>query len=157
MRPWLKRTFIGLFGASVLFGSLAACSHRPHGGGTMLSEEEAVKFRDRFVDKTARELKLDDAQKQRLVALADKLREQRKALMAGTPDPRAEVQNLVKDAHFDRWRAQELVNTKLGAVRDLSPQVIAAAGDFYDSLRPEQQQQVRDFMARRPSRFGWHG
>jgi Spy/CpxP family protein refolding chaperone len=157
MRPWLKRTFIGLFGASVLFGSLSACSHRPHGGTAMLSEEEAAKFRDRFVDRAARELKLDDAQRQRLVALADKLREQRKALMAGTPDPRAEVQNLVKDAHFDRWRAQELVNTKLAAVRDLSPQVIAAAGDFYDSLRPEQQQQVRDFMARRHSRFGWHG
>lgn len=158
MRPWLKRTFIGLFGASVLFGSLAACSHRHHGGGTMLSEEEAVKFRERLVDKAARELKLDDAQKARLAVLADKLREQRKALMAGTPDPRAEVQNLVKDAHFDRWRAQELVNTKLAAVRDLSPQVIAAAADFFDALRPEQQQQVRDFMARRHGRWGgWHG
>jgi protein CpxP len=27
--------------------------------------------------------------------------------------------------------------------------VIAAAAEFYDGLRPEQQQQVRDFMARR--------
>jgi protein CpxP len=158
MRPWLKRTFIGLFGASVLFGSLAACSHRHHGGGTMLSEEEAAKFRERLVDRAARELKLDDAQKQRLATLADRLREQRRALMAGTPDPRAEVQNLVKDAHFDRWRAQELVNAKLAAVRDQSPQVIAAAADFFDSLRPEQQQQVRDFMARRGGRWGgWHG
>ena len=157
MRPWLKRTFIGLFGASVLFGGLAACSHRHHGGTMTLSEEEAVKLRERMVDRVARELKLDDAQKQRLGVLADKLREQRKALVAGTPDPRAEVQNLVKDTTFDRWRAQELVNGKLAAVRDLSPQVIAAAADFYDGLRPEQQQQVRDFMARRGGRWGWRG
>jgi protein CpxP len=149
MRPWLKRTFIGLFGASVLFGSLAACSHRHHGSTATLSEEEAAKFRERLVDRAARELKLDDAQKQRLAVLAMRLREQRLALMAGTPDPRAEIQNLVKDASFDRWRAQELVNAKLAAVRDQSPAVIAAAAEFYDGLRPEQQQQVRDFMARR--------
>ncbi len=156
MRPWLKRAFIGLFGASVLFGGLAGCSHRHH-GGTPLSEEEAAKFRERMVDRVAGELKLDAAQRQRLTVLAEKLREQRLALMTGSADPRVEVQNLVKDASFDRWRAQELVDAKLAAVRDKSPQVIAAAADFYDGLRPEQQQQVRDFMARRGGRWGWHG
>jgi len=156
MRPWLKRTFIGLFGASVLFGGLSACSHR-HAAGTTLSEEEAAKFRERLVDRVGDELKLDAAQRQRLTVLAEKLREQRLALMAGTADPRVEVQNLVKDASFDRWRAQELVDAKLAAVRDKSPQVIAAAADFYDGLRPEQQQQVRDFMARRGGRWGWRG
>lgn len=157
MRLWLKRTFIGLFGASVLFGGLAACSHRHHHGGTTMSEEEAAKFRERMVERVAGELKLDEAQKARLAVLALRLREQRQALMAGTPDPRAEVQNLVKDASFDRWRAQELVDAKLAAVRERSPQVIAAAADFYDGLRPEQQQRVRDFMARRGGRWGWRG
>lgn len=157
MRLWLKRTFVGLFGASVLFGGLAACSHRHHHGGTAMSEEEATKFRERMVDRVAGELKLDEAQKARLNVLALRLREQRQALMAGTPDPRVEVQNLVKDASFDRWRAQELVNAKLAAVREQSPQVIAAAADFYDGLRPEQQQRVREFMARRGGRWGWRG
>lgn len=156
MRPWLKRTFIGLFGASVLFGGLSACSHRHHGGTTM-SEEEAAKFRERLVDRVAAKLELDAAQKQRLGVLAERLREQRQALRGGTADPRAELQNLVKDTSFDRWRAQELVDAKLAAVRERSPQVIAAAAEFYDSLRPEQQQRVRDFMARRGGRFGWHG
>jgi len=157
MRPWLKRSFIGLFGASVLLGGMAACSHRHHGGGTQLGEEEAARFREKMVDRVASHLQLDAAQKQRLGVLAERLREQRQALMAGTPDPRAEVQNLVKDAAFDRWRAQELVDAKLAAVRDKSPQVIAAAADFYDGLRPEQQQKLRDFMARRGGRWGWHG
>jgi periplasmic protein CpxP/Spy len=40
-------------------------------------------------------------------------------------------------------------------VRGKSPELIAAAGEFYDSLKPEQQQKVRDFMAKRG--FGWRG
>jgi hypothetical protein len=33
--------------------------------------------------------------------------------------------------------------------------VIAAMADFYDSLKPEQQAKVREFMARRGGRHGW--
>jgi hypothetical protein len=32
-------------------------------------------------------------------------------------------------------------------------ELIAAFGDFYDSLKPEQQQKVREFMQR--GRHGW--
>jgi periplasmic protein CpxP/Spy len=156
MRPWLKRTFIGLFGATVLFGGLAACSHGRYGmhGGAM-SEEDAAQFRAKMVDRVGKELKLDEAQKQRLTALADKLREQRAALMSGANDPRAEVQALVAGPKFDRERAQGVVTAKTEALRGKSPEVIAAAADFYDSLNPEQQQKVRDFMARRG--HGWRG
>jgi hypothetical protein len=41
---------------------------------------------------------------------------------------------------------------KTAALRGKSPEVIAAAGDFFDSLTPVQQQKVRDFMQRR---HGW--
>ena len=41
---------------------------------------------------------------------------------------------------------------KTDALRSGSPEVIAALGDFYDSLNPAQQQKVRDFMSRRG---GW--
>jgi predicted MPP superfamily phosphohydrolase len=41
-----------------------------------------------------------------------------------------------------------MVNERMNAIREKSPQVIAALGDFYDSLRPEQQQKVRDFLQR---------
>ena len=85
--------------------------------------------------------------------LADKLREQRAALVAGTPDPRAELQALVAGASFDRGRAKALVQSKTDALRSKSPEVIAAAADFYDSLKPEQQAKVRDFMSH--GRRGW--
>ena len=154
MRPWIKRTFVGLFSATVLLGGLTACGHGHHGGWQM-SDADAQKMRERMIDRVSRELTLDDAQKQRLGVLADKLREQRKALVGNTADPRAELQALVSGTTFDRARAQSLVESKTDAVRTKSPEVIAAMADFYDSLKPEQQQKVREFMAKR--RGGWRG
>ena len=153
MRPWIKRTFIGLFSATVLLGGLTACGHR-HQGGWQMSDADAQKMRERMIDRVSRELTLDDAQKQRLGVLADKLREQRLALVGNTTEPRAELQALVTGTTFDRARAQALVEAKTNAVRAKSPEVIAAMADFYDSLKPEQQQKVREFMAKRR---GWRG
>jgi len=154
MRPWIKRTFIGLFSATVLLGTLTACGHGHHGGWQM-SDADAQKMRERMIDRASRELTLDDAQKQRLGVLADKLREQRQALVGNTSDPRAELQALVTGTTFDRARAQALIEAKTAAVRTKSPEVVAAMGDFYDSLRPDQQQKVREFMSRRHR--GWRG
>ena len=157
MKRWIKRTLIGAFGATILVGGLAACGHGHHGGdGWQASEADATKMRERILDRAGKELKLDEAQKLRLATLADKLRDQRTALMTTTAsaqsDPRAEARALVAGVKFDRERAQAFVESKTAAVRGKSPEVIAAAADFYDSLNPAQQQQVRDFMARRS---GW--
>ena len=156
MKRWIKRTLIGAFGVTILVGGLAACGHGHHGGGWQASEADATKMRERILDRAGRELKLDGAQRLRLATLADKLRDQRSALMttsAGAQsDPLAEAQALVTGAKFDRERAQAFVESKTAAVRGKSPEVIAAAADFYDSLNPARQQQVRDFMARRS---GW--
>lgn len=156
MKTWIKRTLIGVFGASVLFGSLAACSHGPrHGHGWQaMSEEDAAKMKSRMVEKVASKLELDEAQKAKLGVVADKLREQRNALVAGG-NPRAEVQSLVAGATFDRAKAKSLVDAKTAAINTRSPELIAAFGDFYDSLRPEQQAKVREFMSR--GRHGWRG
>ncbi|WP_310732360.1 Spy/CpxP family protein refolding chaperone [Ideonella sp. A 288] len=158
MTPWIKRTLIGLFGASVLFGGLAACSHRPHGpGGWSMSEADSAQMRERIIDKATRELSLDEAQKAKLGTLADAVKAQRAALMAGGTEPRAELQSLVAGAQFDRAKAQSLIESKTAAVRDKSPAVVTAMADFYDSLKPEQQQKVRDFMARGRGHRGWRG
>lgn len=151
MKRWLKRTFVAVFGSALLIGGLTACGgHR--GGWNNMSESDSAQMRERVLERAGKELKLDDAQKQRLAVLADKLREQRSALM-GTTDPRAEVQALVAGPKFDRTNAQALVESKTAAVRTKSPEVITAAADFFDSLNPEQQQQVREFMNKRR---GWN-
>lgn len=156
MKTWIKRTLIGVFGASVLFGSLAACSHGPrHGHGWQaMSEEDAAKMKSRMVEKVAARLELDEAQKARLGIVADALREQRNALVAGG-NPREQMQALVAGSTFDRAGAKALVDAKTRAIDSGSPALIAAFGDFYDNLRPEQQEKVREFMSR--GRRGWRG
>lgn len=155
MKPWLKRTLVGIFGASVLFGGVAACSHRGYGshGWQAMSEEDASKFKARMVERVGGKLDLDAAQKDKLGAVADTLRRQRATLIGTTPDPRAELQALIAGASFDRARAESLVQSKTEALRSASPEVIASLGDFYDSLKPEQQAKVREYLTQ--GRRGW--
>ena len=152
MKHWIKRTLVTALGATLVIGSLSACSGGRH-GGTMSDADMAAK-QIKMVDYAGKKLDLNDAQKQRLNVLADKLREQRKALMGAATDPRAELQSLVAGTTLDKAKAQAMVDEKTGALRSKSPEVIAAAADFYDSLNPAQQQQVRDLMQRRR---GWRG
>lgn len=155
MKPWIKRSLYVVFGATVLAGGLASCGHHGHHGhGASISAEDAARFQARMVERIGKELELDAQQRQRLNLLGDRLREQRTALVGKTTDPRAEVQALVAGDRFDRARAQSIVEEKTTALRSKSPEVIAAAADFYDSLNPGQQQKVRDRLVRRSGWFG---
>lgn len=152
MRPWIRRSLFALFGATIALGALTGCGHHRHPGPGATQEEQA-RWRDKMVDRVAGKLDLNAEQKQRLAALAAKLHEQRNA-MRGAGDPRAEVQALVAGDKFDRTKAQAFVNEKAAAVTQRSPEVIAALGDFYDSLNPAQQAKVREFLQKR--RHGWN-
>lgn len=153
MKPWIRRTILSLFGATIVLGSLSACGHRHDGHGWQMSAEDQAKFRGKMIDRVSGKLDLNEDQKKRLGVLADKLAEQRVALMGKTTDPRAEMQALVAGDKFDKARAQALVSEKTAALNTKSPEVVAAMADFYDSLKPEQQAKVRDYMQHR--RHGW--
>lgn len=159
MKPWIKRTLAAVFGVSLLAGGLSACGHHGHGpfGGGPVSAEQAAEWRGKMVDRVAGKLALDAAQKAKLTVLADKLAAQRQALAPAGQDPRADLKALVAGEKFDRARAQALIDEKLRAVQTGSPEVLTAMADFYDSLNPEQQQKVRDFMQRRRGWMGRHG
>jgi Spy/CpxP family protein refolding chaperone len=74
-----------------------------------------------------------------------------------TTNPSAELQSLMAGPTFDRNKASALIQDKVGAVNTKSPEVVAAMADFYDSLKPEQQSKVREFMAKRGRGHGGHG
>jgi periplasmic protein CpxP/Spy len=155
MKTWIKRSLIGLATLGVLAGGMAACGHRMHHGFGAMNEADAAQWRGRMVDRAAGKLDLDAAQKAKLAGLGEALAQQRRALVgpAGN-DPRAEFQALLAGSTLDRAKAQALVDAKTGAVQANAPQVVAAAGDFYDSLKPEQQQKLRDWLASRRHRRG---
>ncbi len=152
MKTWIRRTLIGLAATGTLLGGLAACSHGQYGHSRgPMTEADIVQLRERFINKAASKLDLDTAQKARLATLADALQAQRSALIAsgaGAAQPRAEFQALIAGTSFDRSKAQALVDSKATAVRDKAPAVVTAMADFYDSLKPEQQQKLRDLLAK---------
>ncbi len=149
MKTWIKRTLFGLFGAGIVLGSVTACGHRMHHGwGANATPEQAAEWRGKMVERVAGKLDLNAEQKAKLTVLGDRLHAQRLAVR-GAADPRADLQSLVAGATFDRAKAQSLVQQKTDAVRAGNPEVIAAMGDFYDSLNPTQQAKVREFMHKR--------
>ena len=147
MKPWIQSTLFALLGASLTLGALGACTYRYHHGWNA-SAEDRQQRRDRMVNHVAKRLDLNAEQKQRLATLADKVQQQRAAIVAGTSDPRAALRGLVAGDKFDRAKAQALVAEKTAAVNTGSPEIIAALGDFYDSLNAAQQTRVREYMER---------
>lgn len=147
MKLWIRRLAWGALGATLVTGSLIGCTSNRH---ARAGDSEA--FQARIVERAGRKLDLDAAQKQKLEALAAAVRTQRDALRGGT-DPRAEMRAMVAGAKLDQAAATRMVQQKTEALRAGSPAVIAAAADFFDHLRPEQQQQVREMM----ERGGRHG
>lgn len=152
MKFRIKRILAALFGATLVIGSLGACSGHRHGG--TMSEADSAARQAKMVEYAGKKLDLNDAQKQRLNVLGDKLREQRASLMGASKDPRADIMALVAGNKLDRAKALSLIEEKTNAVKTKSPELIAAAADFFDSLNSAQQQQVRDLMNRK---HGWRG
>lgn len=154
MKTWIKRTLIGALGATVLVGGLTACGSRvDHHTGGGWSDERITEMRGKAIERMSDKLDLNEAQKQKLAVLADEMLAQRKALRAGMESPRAEMKNLIAGEKFDRTRAQSLLDEKTAAVQMAGPRVIAAMADFYDSLNPAQQAQVRERLDKRHG--GW--
>jgi len=154
MKTWIKRTLIGALGATLLVGGLTACGlHGRHGGEW--SAERVTEMRGKAVAKIARKLVLDATQTQKLDVLADQIIASRTAFLGKDTDPRAELQAMVAGAKFDRPRAQAMFEQKTLAVQGNGPKVISAFADFYDSLNPQQQQEVRERMQHRGG--GWWG
>ena len=153
MKPWIKRTLIGLTSVTVLLGGLAACGHRgDHARGW--SDERITEVRGKVIEKVSSKLDLNADQKAKLGVLADQMIASRKAFR-GNSDPRTDIQALIAGDKFDRSKAQQLLDQKLQAAQGNGPQMLAAFGDFCDSLNPEQQKQVRERLERRG--HGWWG
>jgi Spy/CpxP family protein refolding chaperone len=153
----IRRGLFAVMGASLIVGGLSACGHhRDHAWGANLTQEQFVGHRDKVVERAASKLDLNAEQKKLLVAVGDKLFEQRQAMVGQTTDPHAELKSLIAGPKLDTARAQALIMDKTTVLQTKSPETLAALAAFYDSLNPTQQQKVRDLM---DGHHGWfnHG
>jgi protein CpxP len=154
MKTWIKRSLIGLTTVTVALGGLTACgSHGDHARGW--SDERITEMRGKVIEKVTSKLDLNEVQKQKLGVLTDEMLAARKAVKGDTTDPRADLKALIAADKFDRTKAQTLLDQKTQAVQGNGPKVLAAFGDFFDSLSPEQQKQVREKLDKRG--HGWWG
>lgn len=154
MKPWIQRSLIVLTSATVVIGSLTACGSRgEHARGW--SDERVTEMRGKAVEKISGKLELNAGQKAKLEVLADEMIASRKVMRGESGDVRADLQALIAGDRFDRRKAQQMLDQKTRALQDSGPKVLAAFGDFYDSLDPEQQKQVRERLERRG--HGWWG
>ncbi len=139
-----------LTSVTVLLGGLTACGTR---GPGHWSEERAGETRTRMAKRISGKLGLNAEQKRGLDVLADEIGAQHKALRGDGADPRAGFKAVIAGDRFDRARAQALLDQKTVAVQTQAPRVLTALADFYDSLTPAQQQQVRERLDRRRRRW----
>ncbi|MDP1655897.1 MAG: Spy/CpxP family protein refolding chaperone [Hylemonella sp.] len=154
MKPWIKRSLIALTSATVVLGGLTACGSRgDHARGW--SDERVTEMRGKAVEKISDKLELNAGQKAKLGVLADEMVASRKAMRGKSGDFRNDLQALIAVDKFDRTKAQQMLDQKTQALQGSGPKVLAAFGDFYDSLNPEQQKQVRERLERRG--HGWWG
>jgi periplasmic protein CpxP/Spy len=154
MQPWMKKSLIGLASVTVLLGGLTACGSRGHHGEGW-SAERMSEVRGKVVDKISSKLDLNADQQQKLGALADQIIASRTAFRGEGADPRADFTALIIGDKFDRAAAQALLEKKTQAIQGNAPQTLDALANFYDSLNPEQQKQVRDKLEKRG--HGWWG
>jgi periplasmic protein CpxP/Spy len=155
MKTWIKRSLIGLTSATVLVGGLTACGSRGGHDGEGWSAERVTEMRGKAIDKISSKLELNTEQKQKLGLLADQIIASRTAFRGDSTNPRAEFKALIAGEKFDRAAAQAILEKKTQAIQGNAPQTLNALADFYDSLTPEQQKQVRDKLEKRG--HGWWG
>jgi periplasmic protein CpxP/Spy len=155
MKPWIKKSLIGLASATVLLGGLTACGDRGHGGEGW-SAQKVSEVRGKVVSKISGKLDLNEAQKQKLGVLADQIIASRSAIRGESgesADPRVDVKAMIAGEKFDRSAAQKMFEKKTQALQGSAPQTINALADFYDSLNAEQQKLVREKLEGRGR--GW--
>ncbi len=117
------------------------------------SAEDAARQREQFTTRITRDLNLDATQQTRLAALADALdrqRQQHEALRpvrTAAPDAQGPL-HWIRGTSFDRAAAQADLEARIAALKTAEPAVIQATADFYDSLKPAQQDQVRTALNR---------
>ena len=134
----------------------------PHEGGPghhavdpAQAEKHHAERQARMADRISDALVLDASQKTKLTTLLKTWHEARQAQRPA--DPGQSMQALIAGDKFDQAAAKAMVDQRSEAMRSRSPEVIKAAAAFFDSLRPEQQQKVRRFMAHGPMRHGMMG
>jgi len=103
------------------------------------------------------ELELDSGQNEKLVALTDQVMQVGKTLRSEMEPMQSNITALISADTFDQDQALEMLTSKTALMNQHAPEVLAALGDFLDSLNIEQKAEVIEFMQHKRGHRGWKG
>jgi Spy/CpxP family protein refolding chaperone len=146
------RYIVVILSAVGIVVAVAACGHdyRHHEPGDYAAWH---------IEKLGKELNLNEAQTAKLNAVTETLRKGREIMRTKHDEKQKELLALLDQPKLDRQRALGLVQQTTRDINDHAPEMIAAMGDFYDSLTPPQQQKLREEVKERMTygdRCRWH-
>jgi Spy/CpxP family protein refolding chaperone len=138
MKTTLKKTLT--FAAALTLGvaalGAAGCGHHRPDPARM------EKMVTRQVDDALDDLKASPEQRQKIVAVKDRLVASGKALRGDHRATVKEALGLWEAQDFDRVRALALVDARIDALRAMAHQAVDAAAEVHATLTPEQRAQV---------------
>jgi Spy/CpxP family protein refolding chaperone len=130
------RYIFAILGAAGIAVAVTACGHG-------IRHHAPADYAVRHIEKLGKELDLNEAQTAKLNAVSATLRKGGERLHSKHDERQKEVLALLDQPTFDRQRANALVQQTTRDVNDHAAEMIAAIGEFYDSLTPTQQQKLR--------------
>lgn len=92
------------------------------------------------------ELKLDDAQKTKIEAIKQKMKDDMHASWQQMKALRAQMKTLVTSDKLDQSAVDKLASDKAALVSSLTKATITAKNQMYNVLNPTQKQQFQDMM-----------
>ena len=130
-------------------GSAIAGKKHCDGKFGMRHAERAEMIQERITER----LDLTESQQLKLAKVAEVMKEKRKLHR----ELRKDRPQLVSDGKFDRVAAQKMANERIALMQQHAPEMIAAVGDFYDSLTTDQQAELAEIRNKiKRAIFGHH-
>ena len=147
MKPVTKVVIGSLIVIPLIAGTAMAGKGRCNGAPGGIHKAEMIQ------QKITQRLELNAVQQEKLAEVADVMKSKREMRR----EHRKDRPQLVKDGKFDRVAAQQMADRRIATMQEHTPKMIAAVGDFYDSLSPEQQAELGQMRARmKRALFGHH-
>jgi len=126
----------------VLAVVVTACSGRFH-------QRDPERHAAWLMEKATDELALDTAQQAKFKIFTDGLTESRRNLRSQRQQSHQTLSNLLQQEKFERNKAKALVREHLLAMQGQAPKLVDAFADFYDTLKPQQRNKLREHMNER--------
>lgn len=143
-RGWGRWVLGALLVIAIVFGAGAA--YKAYRWSNMDNAQRTAMIKERIGEGVTDRLHLNNEQQQRLNVLSDLVLSEGARFQPYAM--RSKALAIISEPQLDRAAAQALVDEIVQGVQAASPAMITAAAEFFDSLSPEQQAQLRDQAGR---------